>query len=247
MSWLEALRKKQAAKKAVRERVEAANALRWDYVDRAPGWLDKGQTFSTVFPPGLEPDPAIVAAIRQFCPDYVPLWSRWVFSAPYDASHAGEEVVFGRHVIARFIEGPTVTKHDFPGLAPGVANYMEKLLCGASEKAGETDLPGAFVPLDWAMVERLRQEYGCFVNLTPNEYAEKLVVSPLEARTRAATYAALQRLGATEEVNKWFQKQIDNMSEVDMKNYALHGPQKKAKKPFVGAAYDTPSRILEGA
>lgn len=46
-------------------------------------WRQVGEVWSTVFPVGQDPDPAIVHAIRsEFLPHYVPLFHRKVFQSP---------------------------------------------------------------------------------------------------------------------------------------------------------------------
>lgn len=232
MSWLAQLAAKQEARKLAR--AATTPTLKWDYVDRPPGFSDLGQDFTTIFPPGLSPDPAVVLAIKAFCPDYVPLWVHWKFRACWDDSHQ-EELVYGRHVLARLVTDPKLAKHEFPGLAPGIANYMERIFMERTEhKPGETDLPGDFQPLNWARVEELRQTYGKFKELSPWEYAKKLVLTPFELKLKAAMKRALERTEARTDAQKYFQKQIDNMSELDMKNYALHGPERKAPREYTG-------------
>jgi hypothetical protein len=232
MGWIDQVRAKQAARAAARE--AAVPTLTGEFYERPPGWTDLGQTFTTVFPAGKAPDPLVVAAIQRFCPDYVPIWMNWEFGLPFDTSGVGKTEVFGRHVLARLVTDPAIATHEFPGLAYGVANYMERIIMGPTvTRPGETDLPGDYRPVDWTLYEELRRVYHDYHNVSPKEYARKAVMSPLEVKVRLAAYRAAERMGLQSEVSAWMQKLFDAMSEVDLKNFMLYGKPKKDPKVAV--------------
>lgn len=64
-------------------------------------WTLVETEFTCAFPPGLEPDAAVVKAIREFDPDYVPVLCRKVYKTPTNA-----DVAYGYHLIARYVEIP---------------------------------------------------------------------------------------------------------------------------------------------
>lgn len=64
-------------------------------------WVCTETEFSCAFPPDLSPDAAVVAAIREFDPDYVPVLCRKVYKTP-----TGADVLYRYHIIARFVDIP---------------------------------------------------------------------------------------------------------------------------------------------
>jgi hypothetical protein len=76
--------------------IEALNSEEAQHV-----WVCTDTEFTTAFPSGMEPDIAVVAAIRAFDPEYVPVLCRKAYKTPTNA-----DVAFGYHVFARFIDCP---------------------------------------------------------------------------------------------------------------------------------------------
>lgn len=62
-------------------------------------WVCTDTEFTTAFPSGMEPDAAVVKAIREFDPEYVPVLCRKAYRTPTNAL-----VAHGFHLIARFID-----------------------------------------------------------------------------------------------------------------------------------------------
>jgi hypothetical protein len=71
-------------------------------------WLLKDTTFSCVFPPGWEPDDALVRRIREFDPKFVPVWMTKTYIDP-----GGSEVTYGFYVIGRW-EQTEIEAHSDP-------------------------------------------------------------------------------------------------------------------------------------
>jgi len=78
--------------------LEAAESAAGPVLPVVDRWRLRDVEYSAVFSDGLDPDPAVVNAIRAFDPEYVPLLVRRVFQAP-----TGGVVIFGYHVIGRHI------------------------------------------------------------------------------------------------------------------------------------------------
>lgn len=67
-------------------------------LETAATWQCISVQHTLVHPPGMEPDRAIVAAVRRFDPRYIPLWVRKTYIAP-----TGGDWTMGYHVIGRFV------------------------------------------------------------------------------------------------------------------------------------------------
>lgn len=65
----------------------------WQQAD-LPDW-------SAVFPPGYDPDPGLVRAIRTVAPHYVPLWARRIYVSP-----TGDRRVFGYYAHGMWSQDP---------------------------------------------------------------------------------------------------------------------------------------------
>lgn len=71
-------------------------------------WQEKGRPkWSTRFPAGHDPDPAIVREIRSFCPDFVPLWVVRTFVTPTEGSKD-----YGYYALGIHIQNPEETEDD---------------------------------------------------------------------------------------------------------------------------------------
>lgn len=141
-------------------------------------WQEIAIHYSAVFPPGKDPDPALVAEVRSLMPEFVPLHLRKVY-----ATHEGGEeyldfVVAGRW--ARTADDPEkeplrlARPDDFP-FKGGVIYEQRPLgtqsLRGMSPpkewaERGVEDLPLKF---DRGLVDWLKAAYRQFMNQTAKE------------------------------------------------------------------------------
>lgn len=78
-------------------------------------WQPTGRPeWTVVFPAGLEPDPAIVKAIRVVAPRFVPLWVTREYISP-----TGERRTYGYYALGMHSDVPEESaEEDFEGLGP---------------------------------------------------------------------------------------------------------------------------------
>lgn len=140
----------------------------------APGFLHLGHYYSCIPDAQYPWDPLVLAAVREICPDAMPLVIRsvWRWSNYNEHGHLDEELVLTRHGIGRAIRDSFHTLHDFycempgapvPGLViPGRSladcrpNYIEVNWHDADVKPYGNDLPGEYVAFDWRLYHRYR-------------------------------------------------------------------------------------------
>ena len=192
MGWVEQLYRKQAAQQAAYSRALNQMMPKFDIPVgdsdyTAPGYLLVAEEFSTIPDVRYPWDPAIVRAIREFCPDVVPLLIRsvWRWSNYNEWGHLGEPLVIVRHGIARAISGSDlkIPAHQFycqmpSGPGYGIKsrylpspNWMEVNWYDKEDRPYGFDLPGAYLPFDWEFYHCLRRAYES--TLKPKELAKR--------------------------------------------------------------------------
>src|SRR3972149_6389652 len=119
----------------------------------APGWRFLGETYSCI-PDAVYPwDPAVILAVREFCPDAMPILIRTVWqSSLLDGKPRPMALV--RHGIARAIRDPISPVHSFYCHMPSTPttgrvrlstpNYIEVNWYDREDRPWGYDLPGAY-------------------------------------------------------------------------------------------------------
>jgi hypothetical protein len=116
--------------------------------------------YTCIFPVGYAPDPALVARIRSFYPQYVPVWMVKEYVTP-----SGGRVNYGFHVIGRWEQVPTPDDvesgreplrverpADFP--FHGGVVYEQRPWSDPPNAAGQRmNLPDLYRPFDARLVE----------------------------------------------------------------------------------------------
>lgn len=170
-----------------------------DSVTRAPGWLFAGEQYTCVPDAQYPWDPAVVKAIREFCPDAQPiliksLWQRsWSESSPLDT------MMLVRHGIARSVRDPIQRPHYFqcemPSVKTGVSltrpNYIEVNWYDRENRPWGHDLPGSYLPFDWELYHCLRMGYED--NLSGAQLSAKLTTPHREREARRKAFEADER------------------------------------------------------
>lgn len=200
------------------------------------GWQEKGLYF-TCKPNVAHPwNPSVVKAIWEFDPRIVPCWVNWVFLAPPEDANAGQEVVFGRHVLALHIEDPEAEIDDFPCEMPAMPcqgisfKKPNKLVSILMHKNEKNDLPGDYIEFDWPIVEWLRARF--VREQSAKELAREYVNSVREGYNRRKAQLADDMEYRRRDLQKFVDSKLANVSEVEIKNYLLR-KRERAKKPFL--------------
>jgi len=121
--------------------------------------------YSCVFPPGDEPDPSVVRAIRTVCPNYAPMWVARALRTPTDGLH-----VVKYHVIGTWQAYPT-DGYVIPIVAPrpygfkfhGGVLYAQRTWSLPWPKDSwqkDVNFPEQGLPYDYELFWYVRQVYG---------------------------------------------------------------------------------------
>lgn len=174
MSWVRQVRQRHAAfQQALAASLPDISVPIGDSDYTAPGYLYYGHFFSCVPDAAYPWDPAVLAAIREFCPDAMPILIRSVWRNG-DYGQMDEPFVVVRHGIARAIRDPKLPIHEnlncrMPSLPtrglciPGRSildcrpNYLEAEWYDPDNRPWGHDLPGAYLPFDWEFYHSLRR------------------------------------------------------------------------------------------
>lgn len=205
----------------------------------APGYRFLGVVYFT-FPHPLYPvDPDAVRAMKEFCPDYVPMWGRWYFLEEARDSESFKEVYFDRHMIARRVKDPRLSHaHMFgtlgaeakgwlkgrpyraqivgPEPVEGWPNYLEGHWHYTRDKGlPHPDIPGDFAPHGMEVVRFLEET---MVRPKPDEdVTQEAPVASWRARVDDPIARRKKREASEEAVNEardkemraYTQKQMD--------------------------------------
>lgn len=139
-------------------------------------WQCVDTQYSAVFPAGFEPDPSLVARIRGFYPQFVPVWMVKEYVTPSEG-----HVTFGFYVIGRwepFVpqdeDGTplTITRPaDFP-FHGGVIYEQLPWSDPPNAQGKRLNLPDVFRPFDARLVEWMDAAHREFCR-TPGQMKEK--------------------------------------------------------------------------
>lgn len=195
---------------------------------RAPGYRFLGIEVSCI-PDSVYPwNPTVVKMIQGVAPDIVPIWTKWVFDEPVEFENP-QRVVYGRHGLARVINNLHSERHIYYCPMPSY-NYggvkLQKpakieLIPQGSPDQKYKDLPGAYVPFDDWFYRIVKDNYG---EKTPEQLKEFYVRAPKEAHARAAAIQDAEAERKNADIQKYVNKRLESVSEVEMKEYFLHRP-----------------------
>lgn len=254
-SWVHA---KRPLPKHVREALnqEVHIPLR-DSPDKIRGPREVDISYSMTPDPGCERDERVTAAIRKFDPQMVPLWGRYTFIL--DGSSGSKELVtFGRHVIARYISTPKTPIEPFkvilsPSHVGPVPNKIELIWDGRIfrdyDKRGH-ELPGPYLPWNWRVYHFARDAWNFKQNRSVEQLKKDLITTPQEMLKLAAQKRRAEQMELNDHIRKEASKILANVSEVEMKEYALYGHLKQRKKRIQvdkGKAGVDMGRVLDSA
>lgn len=202
----------------------------------APGWHELGMEF-TCAEGEYSRDPAVTAAIKKFMPDMIPLWVRWAFWKP--DSGDSTVTVFGRHAIGRY--DPALSARSdrsfYEQIRTGyyhkgpVPNIIEKILCGELDPEAP-DLPGKFIPWDWALVKELKDQVDYTAKLSIQDLKEHFIWGPKRRQEEARLKAEMEYEYIMRDIGSFVDRCMATRSEVEMKEFFhLGGKWQKKSRP----------------
>lgn len=232
-SWYsEAVQKFKGKQKAWNDAVPKLTMPVRDSFHTAGGWRELGVSYSCIPDPVYPWSPEVLKAIWEFDPGVIPLWVRWAFLSP-----DGEVVVFGRHAIGRRVRDPhtaiwpmQVEMPSFPcnGVRFERPNLIEMILLGDPDPRA-ADLPGAYQPFNWNLYKLLRKSY---LETSVKELAKRTIHDPEARRQEELSKLRAEQAYIRKDVEKFIEKQLDNLSEVQLRDGILGG-KKKVTKPSI--------------
>jgi hypothetical protein len=198
----------------------------------------------------------VLRAIREFCPDAMPLTVRSVWRyANYGEMRP--EFVLVRHALARAIRNPKLPVHDFycempatayPGLcilgrnlSDCVPNYIEVDWFDKQDREHGQDLPGAYLPFDWEFYYALRRGYE-------DRYDKGSHRSVYAKWAAPQKRAKLSRQRSRADDNRYIDRDIaryysQEPSDLEWKQRILGD----APNPHTAVSISGPTRIFQGA
>lgn len=233
--WYRKAKAKHAAKLQALETAAQLSAPEVTIPDRAPGYHEVGVEYSCVPNPEYPWDPEVFKAIQTLRPDLTPLWVRWIFLTPPEEGPQ-KPVVFGRHALGRVDKGILQSiplKVDMPNMpCQGVRfekpNRIWKIFEG-EKNARYSDLPGAFIPFNW----EIYQHVASCKDMTAKEIFESVVRKPQEEARRRQEQRMAEREYIQRDLDKFADKMLERMSEVEIKERILGGAAKKTRPSVV--------------
>jgi len=219
-----------------------------DSPENARGYREVGVEYSCVPDAAYPWSTEKVKAIREFMPDAVPIWVRWIFLRP----NSREKVVFGRHALGRSIREPGRDLLPFKCLMPSFPcqgltfekpNRIWFIHEGDRDK-DYPDIPGTFLPFNDTIVHRARESCQ-YMQLSDKEFREQmkkdLLTSVEEDRDRRRAASASEREARDKDFHKYADKLLATISDVDIARYQRSvGTQGRQKKSMVFHGADYP-------
>jgi hypothetical protein len=212
--WTETARRQHVA--ASRALVDQVNRMAIsvpigdsDYT--APGYLYLGHLYTCVPDPRYPWDMDVLRALRSLQPDCMPILikSVWRYSNYNDHGRLGEPMVLVRHGLARSIRDPIMEMHHFqcempataidglaiPGrsLAESVPNYLEHEHYSRDVRPWGYDMPGAYLPFDWAFFRQMELFYANGVYIRRASQEKRNAKGDRQAKGAASAYIEQKR------------------------------------------------------
>lgn len=219
---------------------KSSQPLVWEPPKVASGWHEVGMEF-TMVPDAVHPwNTEVMKAIQRIRPDLVPLWVRWVFKTPPEWGPQ-EEVVFGRHGLGQIYNDPT---HEIPVLKmlaptvkyPGVRldrPHTLFLIWQTKTNKLSPSLPGEYKAFDWELYHHVHDNFG-YESIDAKQWAHDYIEGIRDQRAKDQKKRQDELEYRLRDVNKFAQKVLENVSEVEMKEYALRDrTAKSSTKPTV--------------
>lgn len=208
-----------------------------DSPETAVGWRFLGEFYSCIPDVAYPWDPAVVRAIRSFCPDAQPISIKTVWkSSALDGNV--KTMVLVRHGIARAVRDPVAPTHSFhcrmPSTGAGIRlhtpNYIEVNWYDKENRPWGYDLPGAYLPFDWEFYSSLRLSYTD--NLLPEELSAKLFNPYIARRELRRKQSRDEQEYIDRDVQSYQQKRLDRASDSELAELAT-GVVEPERRPIV--------------
>lgn len=173
--------------------------------------------YSAIPDPLLPPEPGVLEAIQQFYPEAQYCREVKVYRSPSNRTH-----VFTRHAIASRIWFPRSKKPpfriDIPEAYPYARpNMLDFVVQHGWHEGGNTVLPGGYAAWSWGLVGYLHQ---IFDRETARERQNRAIRMKLEKQKKEEEYAAKEWEGRVSEDMKYWEKRLNEISDVEIDEYA---------------------------
>jgi hypothetical protein len=213
----------------------------------APGYLFLGEYYYSYQDVMYPWDPAVIRAIREFEPTAMPITVRSIWQKA-DYGNLGEPFVLVRHGIARVVRDALLPTHKFRCelpvqphddvhalphvLAQNPANWVEVNHYDRDDRPHGLDLPGRYLPCDWALYHQLRDSYEN--NRRWQDIAEDFINPRTAIREARAAQKADQGAYVERDIAQ-MEARREPLSDVEAKA-AMLGTLETPHRPFVAVA-----------
>jgi hypothetical protein len=202
----------------------------WDI----PGWQSPGTSYSAVQDPAFPWDEDVVAAIREFWPNMIPIRKLQRWASPREAGRPFE-ITLVYHVLASHVEHPHYQHTPFYVEMPAGAdfpapNQLDMELYSTTNTWGNPCLFGDPVRLDWQAYPHVRKRYDDRTTIRDlvKKHIEDVVERELARQEKMTDQFDLDM----REPNLYFQKKLAGISDVEAGEYRryIDSEIKKAKE-----------------
>lgn len=209
--------------------------------DDAPGWSMVEERYSAIPDVAYPPDPAVLRALRAFCPDvtYFAIYSTWR-SSKDDGPR--KHMTLMRHGVARRVEDPRHEVHDFYCEMPATPvpgfptlyqpNYVELNHYDRHDRPWGYDLPGAYLPFDWYLYYDLYESYFNGEIQASRDLKDATLTPHLAKLEREKASRADEAAYKERDLARYRQRIFEAASEIEMRDYLL-GDHTPARKPMI--------------
>lgn len=187
-------------------------------------------------------DPDILALIREFASDTVPLWRLSVFWEPNTQNVA----VFGRHALGRHITEPGYELSPFhcsmPSM-PCLSTYFKRpnkiwFVHEGVRNRDYPDIPGTYLPFDTGLLHRARESVANLPQMSAKEakqfLMQEMVYGPAEEREKRRKALEDDLAQREKDFGPYAQKMIERISDVEIKEHQRSvGKRDRVRKPMV--------------
>jgi len=239
MDWIaEGRRRAQTRLQSIADSAPSLSVPIHDSADYARGWKFLGEFYSCIPDCAYPWNPSIVHAIREFCPDVMPISIRTAWqSSRLDGEP--RTMVLVRHGIARYVRDPICPVHHFDCAMPSTPvpggvrlrkpNYIELNWYDREVRPYGYDLPGAYLPFDWELYTSLRTAY--VDNLNPEELVEKLIAPAERKKSVAAAQSADEHAYVDRDIQSYISKKLETLSDSEQKEVVMNSPPPQIPVP----------------
>lgn len=230
MSWIQQAQKRNVQR--LQSIYDSAPSLSFDPQAAHKGWRDVTVIYDCIQDPLYPYDPAVIKRIQQFRPEVAPLRVRYVYRRPRGDSRSYDTKVITLHGLGTYDPGypaelqinPEMPSNFPAGLTFQKPNHIR--FVHYSTLPAWSDFVGEYLPCDGSFYAKAKELLG---GDNFEEDSQKAILAMITRQEQQKKFLEEEKAYRNADLQKYAQKQFDKMSDVEHKEYALHGAPKKEK------------------